>query len=72
MSNYQLTLDGHGECDTGAVITKDGEIIGIWYSDENDLYQFVPDGEKEVTVHSFFLGLFCPKVEKWHEGKVIT
>ncbi|MGV8832166.1 MAG: hypothetical protein ACOH2N_09340 [Devosia sp.] len=72
MPNYRITLDGHGERLSGEVITRDGEVIGSWRTDENDLddfYQFIPDGEQEPTIQSYNLGMFCFDIEEWHEGR---
>ena len=72
MPDYRITLDGHGEHSSGDVITRDGEVIGTWRTDDNDFddfYQFIPDGEKEPTIQSYMLGLFCFEIAEWHDGQ---
>ncbi|WP_193336335.1 hypothetical protein [Devosia beringensis] len=72
MPKYKFTLGEHGEHRSGDVITRDGEVIGTWRTDDNDLddyYQFIPDGEQEPTIQSYSLGMFCFDIEEWHEGR---
>ena len=65
---YYVTLDGYLDDGvmTGYVYTRHGEIIGNWFVDENDFFDFIPEGETEPAVSDVFLGLFCQKIERWH------
>jgi hypothetical protein len=69
MQRWKVTLVGCREFENGDVVTNDGEIIGTWSSDENDIYSFTPNGQEEPVHSSAFLGLFCSWVTKWHENQ---
>jgi hypothetical protein len=72
MPNNRITLDGHGGSSSGDVVTRDGEVIGTWRTDANDLddfYQFIPDGEQEPTIQGYMLGLFCFEIAEWHDSQ---
>ncbi len=71
MPNYRIALDGLGEQPSGDVVTRDGEVIGTWRIDEDDLddfYQFIPEGEEEPTIQGYMLGLFCFEIAEWHDS----
>ncbi|MBL9046917.1 MAG: hypothetical protein JNK34_06335 [Tabrizicola sp.] len=60
---YPINLleDGH-------VVTKDGEYLGTWTTDESDaFYQFIPDGASEVLMESPFKGQLCRYIIEWLE-----
>ena len=69
MEHWKVMLEGYRERDSGDVITKDGEIIGTWASDENDFCSFTPNGEQEPIFMHPMLGPFCTLVAEWHEGQ---
>lgn len=69
MQHWKVTLFGYGEFDFGDVVTKDGEVIGTWSSDENDFHSFTPNGKEEPIFVSPFLGPFCSWVAEWHEAQ---
>ncbi len=56
-------------CDDGSVVTKDGEYLGTWETDENDHPSFTPIGETEVLFFEMWIGLLCQKIADWHEAK---
>jgi len=54
----------------GTVVTKDGEFLGSWGTDESDvIYQFTPDGGAEPLLIDPFMGPLCEKILKWHESR---
>lgn len=62
-------LDGHGERETGVVVTKDGEVVGTWSLVEDVFYTFTPDGAEEHIFLEPFLGMLCSHIAEWHEGR---
>jgi len=69
MEHWKVILEGHGECESGCVITRDGEVIGTWAVDENDFCSFTPNGEQKPIFLDPMLGPFCTRVAEWHEGR---
>jgi len=67
--HWKVLLEGHGERDTGDVITKDGEIIGTWSLVDDVFYTFTPDGAEEHIFFDPFLGRMCSDIAQWHEGR---
>lgn len=56
--------------DDGQVITKDGEFVGTWDTDETDaFYQFTPDGETEHVCMDPYRGPLCDKIRRWLEAR---
>ncbi len=52
----------------GSVISKDGEYLGTWGTDESDaIYEFTPDGAEDVLFSDPFMGVLCQKVLSWHD-----
>ena len=48
------------------VITRDGEIIGSWDTDESDaIYQFTPNGAEAYLLQSPFMGELSKMVQQW-------
>lgn len=59
--------------DGGDVITRDGEFLGTWTTDETDaLYCFIPDGETEPVLTDPFVGSLCTRISAWHEDRGAT
>ena len=51
----------------GSVVTKDGEYLSTWDTDETDaLYQFTPDGASEPLFTDPFMGALCSTIKDWH------
>ncbi|WP_338606841.1 hypothetical protein V6617_10015 [Pelagibacterium nitratireducens] len=47
-------------------MTKDGEYLGTWGSDDTDAtYEFTPDGETVPALQDVFMGRFCIAIEEW-------
>lgn len=69
LDHWRVILEGYGKRDAGYVVTKDGEIIGTWASDENDICSFTPEGDQEPLITDAFLGPFCNRIAEWHEGR---
>ncbi len=67
--HWKVLLDGHGECDTGAVVTNDGEVIGTWWLVEDVFYTFTPDGAERHIFLEPQLGILCSHIAEWHEGR---
>lgn len=56
--------------DDWTVVTRDGEYLGTWTTDESDaIYQFIPDGQTEVLLEGLFKGELCRMIRDWHEGE---
>ena len=55
-------------CTDGTVVTRDGEILGVWTMDENAHPSFTPDGASDVLFFHPFIGLLCERILEWHEG----
>ncbi len=48
------------------VVTRDGEIIGTWGTDETDaFYEFMPDGATEPLFSDPYRGPLCQMIEEW-------
>ena len=57
--------------DDGSVVTRDGEYLGTWNTDETDaMYQFTPDGSSEVLMSDPFMGYLCKSIENWHAARI--
>jgi len=55
--------------DDGSVVTKDGEYLGTWGTDDTDaIYEFTPDGSSEVLFSAMFVGILCKSIEAWHDN----
>lgn len=51
----------------GSVVTRDGEYLGTWDTDETDaFYQFKPDGALEALFADPYRGPLCDRIERWH------
>lgn len=54
----------------GSVVTKDGEYLGTWGTDDSDaIYEFTPDGETVPILQDVFMGRFCTAIEEWRVGR---
>jgi len=69
MDHYHVILEGYPDEDTGYVLTKDGEYLGTWVNDENDIISFIPDGADAPLFTEVFLGPFCQLIKSWHEAE---
>lgn len=67
--HWKFLLDGHGEQDSGDVITQDGEIIGTWSLVDDVFYAFTPEGAEEHLFFEPFLGILCSNIAEWHESR---
>lgn len=65
MDYYHVTLEGF-PADSGDVVTKDGEVVGIYTCDENDFCKFIPNGSTEPIISAFHVGPFCREIADWH------
>lgn len=53
----------------GSVVTKDGEYLGTWSTDETDaIYEFTPDTEDVPTLFDPFMRGLCDQIEAWRMG----
>ncbi|AEV38685.1 hypothetical protein PSE_4181 [Pseudovibrio sp. FO-BEG1] len=51
----------------GSVVTKDGEVLGTWDTDESDaFYQFTPEGAGAPIFLHPFMGELCTMIVEWH------
>jgi len=51
------------------VVTRDGEYLGTWDTDESDaFYEFTPDGDETYLLMSPYMGTLCEQIEKWNRG----
>jgi len=51
----------------GSVVTRDGEYLGTWDTDETDaFYQFTPDGGSKPIFSSLYRRPLCDLIEQWH------
>lgn len=55
--------------DGGDVVTRDGEVIGRWELEKEELFHFFPEGATEPLISDWRLGLFCAEIREWHEAK---
>lgn len=59
-THWNILLDSSGD-----VITRDGEIIGTWSTDDSDaFYEYTHNGASEPLFGSPFKGLLCKYI--WH------
>lgn len=52
----------------GSVVTREGEYLGAWKTDENDHPSFTPDGATEALFFVSWRGLLCKKIAAWRNG----
>jgi hypothetical protein len=56
--------------DDGSVVTRDGEYLGTWTTDESDaIYEFTPDGAIEPLFDDVFKGALCRTIREWHDSR---
>ncbi|KQZ25826.1 hypothetical protein ASD50_20595 [Mesorhizobium sp. Root552] len=66
MANSELRFEINLLSDL-TVVTKDGEYLGTWDTDESDaFYEFTPDGATEPLICDVFMGYFCKAIANWH------
>lgn len=65
MDHFHVTLEGF-PADSGYVISKDGEAIGTYTCDDNDVCTFTPDGSDSPIISDTMIGPFCRKISEWH------
>lgn len=54
----------------GSVISKYGEYLGTWDTDETDaFYQFTPYGATDPIFSDSFKGSLCTSIHEWHASK---
>lgn len=51
----------------GSVVTKDGEFLGTWESDENDHPSFTPDGASGHLLFHPNRYRLCEMIEEWRQ-----
>ena len=66
---FQINFVGFGEYDSGDVVTKDGEFLGRWKTDENDHASFYPIGDDDPLFFEVFLGNLARRIAAWHEDR---
>lgn len=69
---FPINLIGYPNAGEGDVITKDGEILGRWFSSGDEALEFVdfvPDGADEVLFSEHFVGLLCQRIREWHQAQ---
>jgi len=55
--------------DDGSVVTKDGEYLGTWETDESDaFYEFIPDGDSTPLYSCVFRFSLCEAIDSWHNS----
>jgi hypothetical protein len=48
------------------VVTRDGEYLGTWDTDESDaFYEFTPDGHEQYLLMDPYMGRLCEQIEEW-------
>lgn len=69
--HWHVSLDGYGDREkfSGDVISKDGEVLGTWVLDPEGHPGFIPLGETEEVISSFWIGEFCKLIKEWHEER---
>jgi hypothetical protein len=65
--HWRFFLEEFGESESGAVITRDGEVIGSWAILDHVFYTFTPDGAAEPIFTATFLGMLCSDIAAWHK-----
>lgn len=67
LKGYRIELVGYGKDHTGSgdIVTRDGEILGTWTADENDIFGFIPNGATEPVLRCVFVPRFIEAVERW-------
>lgn len=50
----------------GSVVTRDGEFLGTWESDENDHPMFTPDGASEPAISHPIVYRLCELIGEWY------
>ena len=52
------------------VVTRDGEYLGTWDTDESDaFYEFTPDGASVPIFDDPHIGNLCKMIIEWHSKK---
>jgi hypothetical protein len=67
--HWKVFLEDFGKADSGAVVTRDGEVIGTWAIVDDVFYTFTPDGAAEPIFTAAFLGMLCSDIAEWHEER---
>jgi hypothetical protein len=55
-------------CEGGDVVTRDGEIVGVWKLDENAQVSFLPNDASEPLFTDMPLGRLCEQIREWYEA----
>lgn len=71
---YGVPASGHlvypiNLCDDGSVITRDGEVVGVWATDQYDGVSFTPDGKVTPLFEAPLIGLLSMRIREWYETK---
>lgn len=54
----------------GSVVTRDGEYLGSWDTDETDaFYQFKLDGASEPIFSDLYRKSLCDRIERWNDER---
>lgn len=67
---FPINLLGYPEQLEGEVVTRDGEILGRWFTSGDEALEFVdfiPEGTDEVLLRDHRIGILCSSIRDWHE-----
>lgn len=54
----------------GSVVTKDGEYLGQFSTDETDaIWEFTPDGENAPVIRHPSVNVFCAQILEWANAR---
>lgn len=56
-------------CDDGNVVTRDGEVLGIWVMDSFEHLSFIPESHTEPLFQHVTSGGLALQIRGWHEGR---
>ena len=69
---FSINLLGYPEKAEGAVVTRDGEILGRWLmsGDETlEIVDFIPEGTDEVLLRDHRIGILCSDICDWYAAR---
>ena len=72
LADYGVPADGDlvypiNMCRDGLVVTRDGEVLGIWALDKFHCPSFTPDGAAEPLMHHVTTGGLAFQIRQWYE-----
>jgi len=65
---YPINLMDFGAKSSGDVLTRDGEYLGVWHTDdrcEQGWIKFTPDGADQPLFQDLMMGVLCARIGQW-------